>query len=546
MLAAACALLLQVRAIDPRAGTAELAGAWRFRTGDSAVFALSSYDDRAWQSLAVPGPWPMAGSEPYRGVGWYRLHVVISGTASEPLGLWLRSVAAAFEVFVDGVRIGGLGGFPPSYRPRTVIPLVAALPPPLQLPGPHVIAVRAYSEEKVGGITGQVMIGPVQDLERAAFRPDLPLLSAAVLLIGIGLMQVFFWMRRPYAHEHAAIFGVCLSTALFFVWWMPSVRVALEPVTFWLRLYLASAAAAAASYCYAFRKIFALERSDRWITVLALAFLAQVPVFLTVPGWSTLATLASVLLNPTLLVAALVTLGLAILQLREGTRHARTLLWGTLLLTVTLIHDIFTNWGVIAVRPAFPWLTVLGSVGFVASLSLTTAEKFVETETAALYDRLTGLYRREVVLDALSREIRRASRVKQPLAVIMLDVDRFKQLNDSLGHQGGDKVLAEIGRRMVDAGRAVDWLGRYGGEEFIAVLAATNTEGAKLAAERLRAAVSALPIATGRTARTVTLSAGVVAYEGSGDWPTTEQLIGAADAALYQAKHNGRNRVEVS
>ncbi|OGT95050.1 MAG: hypothetical protein A2083_05345 [Gemmatimonadetes bacterium GWC2_71_9] len=96
---------------------------------------------------------------------------------------------------------------------------------------------------------------------------------------------------------------------------------------------------------------------------------------------------------------------------------------------------------------------------------------------------------------------------------------------------------------MVDAGRAVDWLGRYGGEEFLAVLAATSKAGAVLAAERLRTAVSALPVATGRTARTVTLSAGIAAFEGAGEWPTTETLVGAADAALYRAKNDGRNCV---
>jgi len=146
-------------------------------------------------------------------------------------------------------------------------------------------------------------------------------------------------------------------------------------------------------------------------------------------------------------------------------------------------------------------------------------------------------------MDALAREIRRAARVRTPLAIILLDVDRFKQINDTMGHQVGDKVLAEVGRRMGDAGRAVDWLGRYGGEEFIAVLAATGTEGALLAAERLRNAVAALPIATGRTARTITLSAGVAACEGAEEMPTVEQLVGAADAALYRAKSAGRNCV---
>jgi len=182
-----------------------------------------------------------------------------------------------------------------------------------------------------------------------------------------------------------------------------------------------------------------------------------------------------------------VTLVLAMLQLRQGAQHARTLLWGTLLLTITLFHDILLDWGLLSVRPAFPWLTLVGSVGFVASLALTTAEKFVESEKAALYDRLTGLYRREVVMDALAREIRRAGRMNTPLAVLMLDVDRFKQINDTLGHQAGDKVLTEIGRRMSEAGRSVDWLGRYGGEEFLAILAGSDKAGGIMAAERLEA-----------------------------------------------------------
>jgi diguanylate cyclase (GGDEF)-like protein len=543
MLSAILGLLLQVHAVDPQGGTAALEGAWRFHTGDSLEWARPGAADGSWGTVEVPGVWSDRGRLGYRGWGWYRLHIVISRPLQRPLGLWFRSVATAFEVFVDGERVGAIGGLPPAYRARTVVPLVVALPPASQTPGPHLIAVRVYSAERVGGITGPVAIGPLQDLADQASRPDLYLVSAAVLVIGIGMMQVFFWIRRPRAREHLAIFGVCASLALFFVWWMPAVRSALEPWAFWLRLYLASAAASAAAYCYAFRRIFDLDRAARIIVALTLIFLVQVPMFLMVQGWGALTALASYVLNPTLLVAAATTLVLAFMQLRDGTRHARILLWGTLLLTLTLFHDVLMDWGLLAVRPAFPWLTLVGSVGFVASLSLTTAEKFLESEEAALYDRLTGLYRREVVMDALAREIRRASRTHQPLAVIMLDVDRFKQVNDSLGHQAGDKVLTEIGRRMVEAGRAVDWLGRYGGEEFIAVLAATERPSAILAAERIRAAVAALPIATGRTGRTVTLSAGVAAYEGGGEWPTVEQLVGAADAALYRAKNAGRNCV---
>ena len=531
-------LLLQL--VVPQAGPVELAGPWRFHAGDSLAWAEAAYQDTHWDSVRVPGRWPLGKAA---GFGWYRLRFEVRGPVREPLGLWFRSVATAYEVYVDGERVGSMGGLPPDYRARTVIPLVAGLPPAAQSPGQHVIAIRVYSEETIGGITGRVILGPVQQLQRDAFRPDLYLIAAAVLLLGIGLMQMFFWLRRPFAREHLAIFGVCLTLALFYVWWMPSVRAALEPLTYWLRLYLASAAACAAAYAYAFRRIFDLDRADRVVFGFSVLFMVEALVFLVAPGWTSLQSLASFLLNPSLLIAAVVTLVLAMLQLRQGAQHARTLLWGTLLLTITLFHDILLDWGLLSIRPAFPWLTLVGSVGFVASLALTTAEKFVESEKAALYDRLTGLYRREVVMDALAREIRRAARMNLPLAVLMLDVDRFKQINDTLGHQAGDKVLTEIGRRMSEAGRSVDWLGRYGGEEFLAILAGSDKAGGIMAAERLRAAVSALPIATGRTARTVTLSVGVAAFEPRSEAPTVEQLVGAADAALYRAKNGGRNCV---
>ncbi len=542
MLPALAGLLLQLHAVEPRNSSADL-GRWLFHPGDDVQWALPEADDHDWTLVTVPGAWSPPLAQSYRGYGWYRLHVTISEPRGEPLGLWFTSVSTAYTVFVDGRPVGGSGGFPPDYRARSVIPMVVALPAESQAPGAHVIAVRVYSAETVGGITGSVTIGPVQQLERAAFWPDVLLASTAVLLVGIGLMQLFFWVRRPHAREHAAIFMTCACAGLFFVWWMPSVRVALEPVAFWFRFYLASAAAAAAAYCYAFRRIFDLDRSDRFVRGFAFVFLLQVAVFLAVPSWTALRGMASYVLNPTLLAVSAITLALVVIRFREGDRHARILLWGTLLLTAALVHDIVQAWGELALRPAFPWMTLAGTVVFSASLAMTTGEKFLETETAALFDRLTGLYRREVVMDALAREIRRAARVHQPLSLIMFDVDRFKLVNDTLGHQAGDKVLAEVGRRMVDAGRAVDWLGRYGGEEFVGVLAATDRAGGVLAAERIRNAVAALPIATGRTSRTVTLSAGVSAYDGGEERPTTEQLVGAADAALYRAKNSGRNCV---
>jgi diguanylate cyclase (GGDEF)-like protein len=543
MLIAALGTAFQLQLATPPVGGVELSGPWRFRTGDSAAWALSGYDDGAWDTVQLGSSWATAHPG-YRGFAWYRASYVVAAPSDEALALGIGSVVAAYEVFVDGRVLGRVGAYPPDYRSRSGIPLLVPLPPTAQAPGRHVVAIRVYSEERVGGILGPVELDALGTLEARRAESNLVLLGTALLILGIGVSQLFFALRRPGSGEHVGIFLVCLFLGFFFLAWMPAVRLLLEPYVFYLRFYVALAAATLAAYCYAFRKLFGLE-DDRLVATLLGANLLLVPVAFALPTWSALRWAASFVFNPLVLLTLAVTLVLVVLR-REGGRHVRLLLWGIGILGAAVLHDVLADWGVLPTRTGIPWIIVLGAVVFVATLAMTTAEKFVDTETSALYDRLTGLYRREIVLDALAREIRRAARIGQPLSVIMLDVDRFKQINDTLGHQAGDRVLAEVGRRLGEAGRAVDWLGRYGGEEFIAVLAGTDRPGALQAAERLRHAVAALPISTGRTGRTITLSAGLTSYASAPraeEWPTTEELVGAADAALYRAKNAGRDCV---
>ncbi len=542
MLLALLGLLAQLSSAEPSSGIITLNQPWRFRAGDTAAFARPELSDTGWAPIAVPGAWSPAQRREGGGWGWYRVHYDVPAPLHEPLALAFLSVATAYEVYVDGRRVGGIGGFPPRPRPRMGVPLVLRLPVWAMAPGAHVIAVRVYSAEPRGGITGRVEFATHSQLAALIRQRDYALLATALLIVGIGFYQIVFWFRRPHAVEHLYIFLSCLGLGGFFVCWMPSARLALEPWVHWYRLFLACAFAALASFGFAFRRVLELE-DDRWLRGLSIGLLALAPLALLLPGIDQVRLLGRFVGYPGALVWAVTVLVLAWLQARRGIPHAGPLLWGTAVLGACLAHDVAADWGLQLIRSNFSWLILVGTVAFFASLAMATAQKFVDTETAALYDRLTGLYRREVVMNALAREIRRASRTQQPLAVIMLDVDKFKQVNDTLGHQVGDRVLAEIGRRLGEAGRAVDWLGRYGGEEFVAVLASTTKQGAVQAAERLRSAVSALPIATGRTARTMTLSAGVAAYEGQEEWPTTEQLVGAADAALYRAKNGGRDRV---
>jgi len=160
----------------------------------------------------------------------------------------------------------------------------------------------------------------------------------------------------------------------------------------------------------------------------------------------------------------------------------------------------------------------------------------------ATHDALTGLFNRGRVLEILAAEIARSERELRRLAVLMVDLDRFKQINDTLGHQAGDAVLREAARRMQAATRQYDAPGRYGGEEFLIVLPGCGAREGYAQAERIREAFAREPFAAGTDSLAVTCSIGVSSRDAcaAGD---ADRLIREADAALYDAKNRGRNSV---
>jgi len=525
----------------PAAAVTELRAGWRFAVGDSAVWARPGHPDGTWHPLAAPAVFASLGFPGYRGYAWYRYRYQVDSAVTEPMGLRVQSIIAAYEVFVDGRRIGGFGDFPPRYRPRSDVPLTFAVPAAALAHGEHVIAVRVYSDERAGGIELPVLAGPMDSLRDGEQQLSAFLLGSAFLLLGLAITQLFFWARRPETTEHLSFFGFVVALALLFILGAPPVRAAVGERVDVYRLYLLFSGLAGALFCFSIQRSYDLEHG-LLLTVLGAVLTTVGLVGVMLPGWDEQRAAGRYLLNPALAVVAVTVTVVAVQQVRRGGEHARTLLWGIGILAVTLVHDLLADWGLTRPNPGTPWL-LAGAVLFVLVASFVTTRKIVDAVTIALNDRLTGLYRREVVLDALKREIRRAARTHQPLALIMMDLDRFKTVNDSLGHQAGDRVLGEVGRRLAEAGRAVDWLCRYGGEEFLAVLAGSPEEGARLAAERFRSAVGSLPIDAGRTARSITISAGISVYDGGPEWPTVETLVGAADAAMYRAKEAGRNQV---
>lgn len=161
----------------------------------------------------------------------------------------------------------------------------------------------------------------------------------------------------------------------------------------------------------------------------------------------------------------------------------------------------------------------------------------------SIRDPLTGLLNRRHMEESLSREISRAGRTGLPLSVIMLDVDHFKNFNDSFGHEAGDHVLREVGYLLQKSVRGSDVACRFGGEEFTVILPDASSEAACETANRIREAVKGLHLTLGKVSLgRVTISAGVATYPLDGD--TLRSLLSAADASLYLAKQKGRDRVE--
>ena len=169
-----------------------------------------------------------------------------------------------------------------------------------------------------------------------------------------------------------------------------------------------------------------------------------------------------------------------------------------------------------------------------------------ENRRLSIIDPLTGAHNRRSLMEQLPREIERASRYGRTLAVIMCDVDHFKNINDTYGHQVGDEVLKWFVTRLQKGVRACDWVARYGGEEFLIVLPETNVSNAATAAEHLREQIASMACVVNGKEYSVTASFGVAGWKGNAPLSASlDVLIGRCDAGVYASKAAGRNKVTV-
>ena len=161
----------------------------------------------------------------------------------------------------------------------------------------------------------------------------------------------------------------------------------------------------------------------------------------------------------------------------------------------------------------------------------------------AIRDALTNLFNRRYLEETLERELARAARERYPLCVVMIDIDHFKDVNDTHGHGAGDLVLRALADRVTKQSRQGDFVCRFGGEEFVLVMPNIGIEIAKERALELHRIIEELSVLYGRFNLSITVSMGLACYPEHGD--TKEDLMRAADKALYTAKREGRNQISV-
>ena len=202
-------------------------------------------------------------------------------------------------------------------------------------------------------------------------------------------------------------------------------------------------------------------------------------------------------------------------------------------------------------RLAGPWVAYMGGVTFGATVIIWALFAYIitrwrEQETRlrelSMTDGLTSIMNRRHFMEVFQQEFERSARYGGQLACLLVDLDHFKDVNDSYGHLVGDEVLIAVAGVLRDASRKLDVVARYGGEEFALLLPETDPEGARVVAERYRHALEKVRVAVGADSLSVTASIGVACYPDD-SLRTVDDLLRRADTALYRAKALGRNRV---
>lgn len=585
-------------------GAVPLNGPCQFHLGDDPAWAAPAFDDSGWEPLAADRPWGEQGHARYTGFAWYRCSIVLTPAPGVPpqFSILLPRVDDAYEIYWNGSLIGRDGKLQPrpvwyTVQPAQTFSLGPIFAGPVQS---GVLAVRVWKAPllsddsgRQGGFEAAPVVGSPQAIADAKAALDYKWLESRQFLFGenliytlVAVLSFLLWWRNSSRWLLFWVTGFALVPPLNLMLlsahlrWpyilamgaaqpLSSVRdISLWFVLLWLLL---------------LHENRAMARLTRILACIGLANTTFDGVLVAIswnPHWigicRTADAISAVLYTP-IEAFPLFLIGYAFFQ-RKQLDSAR---WMVAILAfldemIIVVRNTvkqgrqFTGWSVDS-RIDSPLFTLGGSaislytlIGALLLISIVYAvyrsvredqrrQDALEREKLELmhareqmrhyaeHDGLTGLWNHRIIVERLRGEIDRSRREGTPLSVILADIDHFKRINDTFGHLTGDLVLKEISAIITHSVRTYDWVGRYGGEEFLVVLPGSEIENALHRAEQLRLAVQSAQVRNGESTLQVTASFGVAS-----DFPSdydAEAIIQTVDAALYQAKESGRNCV---
>ncbi len=558
----------------PATRSRSLDGLWRFQPGDDLSWAAPDYDDADWASIQVPKSWGRQGFADVYGMAWYRTRVQVPWPSAEPLGLALGKIDSAYEVFVGGRRLGGVGRLPPTpsmeYDRHRLYVVPAST---READGSVVIALRVWRAEgksagAAGPVEGRFELGPVDLVTEGALFEESWQLALVLLFAAVGVFHLALRVLRTGTAAYGWFGLLAIESAIYaflrsqWKYLLLDDFVLLKKAEH-LMIYLVPAT------FLQFLWVFFERPVPRGIRALQLLVLAGGVAIVAAPGLD-LALAALPAVQIAALISAAAGTAFIVPFVRAGDPEARLLGFGAFCVVLTIGSDFLTERNVVVA----PRLVVYGFAMLVFGMSLALANRFhrvlgevdglrrdleqrveartqelstayTQMEALALRDALTGLLNRRALQDRAQATLAAARRHQAPFAVALIDIDHFKVINDTRGHLAGDEVLGHVARRLASGLRASDDLGRWGGEEFLALLPEADATSAMAAAERLRTLVQQAPVDTAGGSVAVTVSIGVAAVPASGIAEARlDMLVQAADAALYRAKAGGRNRVQ--
>jgi diguanylate cyclase (GGDEF)-like protein len=580
-------------------GTFTLIGPWQFHPGDDPAWATPSFDSSDWEQLNADKPWGQQGHARLTGVAWYRCSIALTPAPGVPqqFSLLVSFIRDSYEIYWNGSLIGRNGQLPPHPVWYKSQPAQTFELGPIQQ---GVLAVRVWKAPLLsddygdrGGFDDAPLIGSPEAIATAKAAYEFQWLRSRQLYFGanllcavIALLSFLLWLRTPsrwilfWTTGFAVAQPVALLLSDAHMGWPYSVAEgiyqpisAMQDVSLWfllLRLLLLDENPAVSR----------LTRILACFTIINASLDGVLVAISWKPQWTHLIQVSDAVSTVFYLLLEafpLILVSLGYFQRRQFDSAP----WLVAILAfldemLIFFNNVieqgrqFTDWPIVS-RFDSPFFSIDGSgislitlAGALLLVAIVYAaynsvqedqrrREAMEREKMELmresmlmryqaeHDGLTGLWNHRIIVQRLGNEMNRSLRDQTPLSVILIDVDHFKTINDSSGHMAGDLVLKEISEILSRSVRPYDYVGRYGGEEFLLILPDCEIESALIRAEQLRLALQSARIKDGEKILQVTASFGV----GSAFPPhyEAETVIRAVDSALYRAKSSGRNCV---